>query len=98
MNSAVSRADGIDDRELDALGDYRDSELFNERERAALAFAEAITLGNTVPDNVFQAVRLHFSEDEIVELTATIVWEIAAAKFNRALEIESQGICLLKRS
>jgi len=97
MNSAVSRADGIGDRELDALRDYRDSKLFSERERAALAFAESITMGNTVPDNVFQAARLHFSEDEIVELTATIVWEIAAAKFNRALEIESQGICLLKR-
>ncbi|MBI3667270.1 MAG: carboxymuconolactone decarboxylase family protein, partial [Acidobacteria bacterium] len=33
-----------------------------------------------------------------VELTATITWEICAAKFNRALEIEAQGVCRVARS
>lgn len=51
--------------------------------------------GNTVGEEVFAAVRLHFHEDEIVELTAVIAWEICAAKFNRALEIEGQGICFI---
>ncbi len=83
----------MSDRELTALGNYATSALFSERERAALDYAEAITNGNTVPDELFTLVRRHFTEDEIVELTATITWEICAAKFNRALEIESQGIC-----
>ena len=39
-------------------------------------------------ENLFAEVRRHFSEDEIIELTATITFEICAAKFNRALEIE----------
>lgn len=97
MNSAVSRADGISDRELESLANFRESKIFSDGERAAFAFAESITTGNTVPDAAFEALRRHFSDDEIVELTATIVWEIAAAKFNRALAIESQGICAVKR-
>ena len=83
----------MSDRELTALENYTTSALFSERERAALDYAEAITSRNTVPDEVFAPVRRHFTEDEIVELTATIAWEICAAKFNRALAIEGQGIC-----
>jgi len=79
--------------ELDALADSATSAVFSERERAALAYAEAVTTGNFVPDELFAGVRRNFTEDEIIELTATITWEICAAKFNRALEIEGQGIC-----
>jgi AhpD family alkylhydroperoxidase len=95
INSAVSKADGVSDDELAALPAYAESAYFTERERAALAYADTITIDSTVPDELYQRVRRSFSDDEIVELTATVVWEIAAAKFNRALEIESQGICLL---
>jgi hypothetical protein len=66
----VSRADGIGETELDALRDPAASTLFDDREQAALAYAEAITTGNTVPDEVFERVRQHFNDDEIVELTA----------------------------
>jgi alkylhydroperoxidase family enzyme len=93
----VSRADGIGEAELDALRDPAASALFDERECAGLAYAEAITTGNTVPDGVFERVLQHFNDDEIVELTATITFEICAAKFNRALEIEAQGVCLVAR-
>ncbi len=94
-NSAVGRADGIGESDLEALADYRCSPAFSGPERAALAFAEAITESNSVPDGVFEAVRENFTEDQIVELTAIVAWEICAAKFNRALEIEGQGICIL---
>lgn len=97
-NSAVSRADGITDTELAALADPASSQLFTERERATLAYAEAMTCTNTVPEQVFEGVRQYFTEEEIVELTATIAWEICAAKFNRALEIEAQGVCAIARS
>jgi alkylhydroperoxidase family enzyme len=91
----VSRADGVSDAELAALPEYAACTLFSERERSALAYAEAITAASVVPAELYERVQRHFNDDEIVELTATVAWEIAAAKFNRALEIESQGICLL---
>ncbi len=93
----MSRADGVSEAELTALSDHDRSALFGERERAALAYAEAIATGHTVAEEVFERVRRHFSEDEIVELTTTVTWEICAAKFNRALEIEAQGVCLVAR-
>ena len=70
--------------------------MFSEREHAALAYAESITTASSVAEDLFTNVRQHFTEDEIIELTATITWEICAAKFNRALEIEGQGICMIQ--
>jgi len=84
--------------ELGALSDPANSPMFSERERAALAYAESITTASTVADDVFENVRRHFNDDEIIELTATITWEICAAKFNRALEIEDQGICMIHQA
>ena len=82
--------------ELADLADPARAVAFSERDRAALAYAEAVTLSNTVPEDVFATIKQHFTDDEIVELTAVIAWEICAAKFNRALEIEGQGICLVR--
>lgn len=95
INSAVGRAHGISPDEFIALGDFEASAAFTPRERAALAYAESTATSNTVPDAVFDRVKLHFSDDETVELTALICFEICVAKFNRALEIEGQGICIL---
>ena len=81
--------------ELGALNDSANNRLFSERERAALAYAESITMATAVPNDLFLNVTQHFTEDAIIELTATITWEICAAKFNRALEIEGQGICVV---
>jgi alkylhydroperoxidase family enzyme len=89
----VSRADGVSEEELDALSDYAASSLFDERERAALAYAEAITVHSMVPEELFARLKRSFDEAEIIELTAAVAWEICAAKFNRALEIEAQGVC-----
>ena len=72
--------------------------MFSEQERVALAYAESITTASTVAGDVFENVRRHFNDDEIIELTATITWEICAAKFNRALEIEGQGICMIHQA
>jgi alkylhydroperoxidase family enzyme len=84
--------------ELGALNDPANSPLFSERERTALAYAESITMARSVSDDLFRNVKQHFTDDEVVELTATITWEICAAKFNRALEIEGQGICMIHQA
>ena len=90
----MSRTQGISEEELWVLGRTcfdPAAGQFSERERTAIAYADAIAGSNTVDDRLFAAVERHFSPEEIIELTATITWEICAAKFNRALEIEWSG-------
>lgn len=94
----MGREQGIDEARLCALADHAASALFDAREKAALAYADAITLNNSVHDDIFATVRANFSEDAIVALTAAITWEICASKFNRALEIEAQGVCLITKT
>ncbi len=73
-------------------GDWRQSPLFSDRERAALAFVEEATQKKEVCDATFDALRKHFSEREIVE----IVVENAKSNFynllNVPLEIEADGL------
>jgi alkylhydroperoxidase family enzyme len=67
--------------------------LFEERERVALQYADAITLSERdVDEALFERVRGLFGEDATIELTATIAWENASSKFNRALQVPSQGL------
>ena len=84
---------GIPEAKIVALDEHASSEHFDARERAALAYADAITLSDRdVDDTLFETLREHFDEDAIVELTAVIAWENASSKFNRALRVESQGL------
>jgi len=84
---------GIPDEKLRAIDDYAASPLFDERERLALRYADAITLSDRdVDDELFAQIRGAFNDDAIVELTAVIAWENASSKFNRALRIGSQRL------
>ena len=65
----IALADGVSIEECEALKDWRASTLFNDAERAALAYVDAVREGTGVPDDVFDAVRRHYSEREVVELT-----------------------------
>jgi alkylhydroperoxidase family enzyme len=62
--------------------------LFDERERDALAYAEAMTLTVQVAPPLFDAVRRHFSDRELVELTATVASYNMVSRFLEALQIE----------
>ncbi|HSE96513.1 MAG TPA: hypothetical protein VLD61_11530 [Methylomirabilota bacterium] len=87
---------GLPIEKLQALGRFRDSPLFNDAERAALAFAEAVTATPTaVTDEIFAPVGRHYTPAQIVELAATIAVEHFRAKFNTALGIPAQGLCVL---
>jgi alkylhydroperoxidase family enzyme len=89
----VSSALGVSDAKIEALGAYATSPLYDEAERAALAYADAITESERdVDDELFARVRRHYGDDAIVELTATIAWENASSKFNRALRVPAQGL------
>jgi alkylhydroperoxidase family enzyme len=86
-----SRA-GLESGKILALGDYAASDAYGERERAALAYADAMTTEGGVGDELFERVRQYFSDDAVVELTALIAWENASSRFNRALQIQAQGL------
>ena len=91
----MSREHGVDEPKLRALNEHAVSSLFTSSEKAALAYADAMTVATSVSDEVFAKAMACFGEDAVIELTAAIAWEICASKFNRALEIEAQGICLI---
>ena len=88
---------GASEAKIRAVPESATSDLFDERERAALAYAEAMTItGQKVTDDLFARVRAHFGEPEIVELTAAVALENFRSKFNTALGIEAQGFCVLQ--
>jgi alkylhydroperoxidase family enzyme len=65
----IAVPDGVSLEECEALKDWRGSKYFNEAERAALAYVDAVREGAGVSDDVFETVRKHYSEREVVELT-----------------------------
>ena len=84
---------GVSDDKINALADYANSDLYSEAECLALEFADAMTItGRDVSDELFARLRGFFDEDALVELTATIAWENASSKFNRALRVPSQQL------
>jgi alkylhydroperoxidase family enzyme len=64
--------EGVTEAECAGLKDWRGSGLFNEAERALLAYVDAVQASPDVPDDVFANVRKHFDEREVVELTIII--------------------------
>jgi AhpD family alkylhydroperoxidase len=91
------RAAGEDQRRLDVLPAWREVDLFSERERAALALTEAVTLvaDGHVPDDVVAAAREQFAPDELAQLVMAIVvinaWNRIAITGRTALPPPSTG-------
>jgi alkylhydroperoxidase family enzyme len=78
------------------VANWRDSRLFSEPERLALEYAERMTVtGQGVDDALFARLKQHYSETQLVELTAAIALENFRSKFNPALGIQAQGFCLI---
>ncbi|HJQ26116.1 MAG TPA: carboxymuconolactone decarboxylase family protein [Blastocatellia bacterium] len=75
MHSKDLRAAGESEQRLYVLEAWRESPFYSERERAALAWAEAVTLVHEghVPDDVYEQARAQFSEEELVNLTLAVV-------------------------
>ena len=96
INSAGGREAGHSPEKLAAVAKYQTSELFTPAEKAALRYTDEVCRGSVeVPDQVFDELRHYFSETAIVELTATIALENFRARFNRALQVPSDGLCEL---
>ena len=96
INSATAVKRGVSEDKLLALTEFASSNLFSEREKAALSYAEAVTRSDCQPTaEHFSRLREYFDEDAVIELTALIAFQNLSSKFNAALGVEPQGFCRL---
>jgi len=98
LNSATLIKRGATIAKVEALEHWPDSDLFDERERVALAYAEAMTGSDRrVDDETYGRLKGHFDENAIIELTALIAFQNMSSKFNSALAVAPQGFCKLPK-
>ena len=87
MHSKDARAEGETEQRIYAVPVWRETPFYTPRERAALEWAETVTniSQRGVPDDVFESVSAHFSEEELVELTLAVIvingWNRLAISF-----------------
>ena len=88
----ANRAGSMD--KVSALADWQSSELFTDKEKACIAYAEAMTNSNLkVTPELMADLKKHFDDNGIVELTGLIAFQNMSAKFNSALDVPAQGFC-----
>ncbi|MFA4914165.1 MAG: carboxymuconolactone decarboxylase family protein [Comamonadaceae bacterium] len=89
MHVADARRAGENERRLATVSAWRETPFFSDRERAALAWTESLTTisDNHVPDSIWEDVRAHFTDAELVELTLLITsinsWNRFAIAFRK---------------
>jgi AhpD family alkylhydroperoxidase len=94
IGSHLARQSGVTAAAVADLPRFRDSDAFSAPERAALAAAEAMTVGTGDLDAPTQAaLQSHFDDAQRVELLAVIAWENYRSRFNRAAGLEAVGFC-----
>ena len=96
INSMTVLKRGSSKAKLNELGSFETSELFSESEKAALHYAEVVTLSDKqVSNDDRERLNEFFSEDQVIELTALIAFQNMSSKFNAALDVKPQGFCKL---
>ena len=94
LNTATLLQRGTSRAKVEALEQWRDSELFDERERAVLDYAEDMTFSEReVEEETMKRLKDYFDDDAIVELTGLIAFQNMSSKFNSALGVPAQGFC-----
>jgi AhpD family alkylhydroperoxidase len=98
MHTNDARKHGESDEWMHLLNAWREAPIYSARERAALAWTEAVTKVSDrhVPDEVYDGARRHFSEKELVDLTAAVIainaWNRAAIAFRATPQLTSAKI------
>lgn len=94
LNSATALDRHVSSAKLAELPRFIDSPLFTAQEKAALRYAEVVTVTNMrVDDRLRAELRMHFDEESLVELTGLIAFQNMSSKFNAALGVPAQGFC-----
>src|ERR1051325_11673678 len=103
MHSKDLRAAGETEQRLYVLEAWRESPFYSERERAALAWAEAVTTlsDKNVPDDVYEQARAQFSEAELANLTLAVIaingWNRLNIAFHTTPGTYEVGMAILRR-
>jgi len=98
MHTNDARKHGESDEWMHLLNAWREAPVYSARERAALAWTEAVTMvsDSHVPDDVYGEARRHFSEKELVDLTAAVIainaWNRAAIAFRATPPLKTEKI------
>jgi len=87
---AYALKEGLTPEQVAALSDWQPSDLFDEKQRALLAYTDAVTRDIDVPDAVFVDVRKHFSERQTVEITLLISAYNMLTRFLKALKVDPE--------
>lgn len=90
VHRPIAIACGATAAQVEGLGRWRTSSVFNAKERAALAFVEQAGTDGEVDDAIFAATRQHFSPREIVEIAALVTWYVGNSRFVRMMRIAPQ--------
>ncbi|KAF0094922.1 MAG: alkylhydroperoxidase [Puniceicoccaceae bacterium 5H] len=94
MHIGELRQDNVEPHKIDLVAAWHESPCFSERERAAFAWAEAVTrvADTRVPDDVYAEARRHFSEAELVDLTWNVcsinTWNRLSVSFRRMPQLD----------
>jgi len=88
---AYALKEGLTPAQVDALADWGSSTLFNDKQRALLSYVDAMTRQIDVPDEVFAALKPHFNERQIVELTMLIGAYNMHTRVLQALKIDPEA-------
>lgn len=98
MNTYAVLQSGGNESKIEALQNFEDSPLFDEKEKAALQYAAAVTRpSQKLNDKIFEELKLHFNDDAIVELTALIAFQNMSSLFNAALDVSAYGFCRISK-
>jgi alkylhydroperoxidase family enzyme len=101
VRSNIAIARGLNEEKILATMDFENSNLFDDREKAALRFAKLFKAGDDAidSDNVYDDLKQHFSEEEIIELALLCAQTDGVGKFARSLQMRTwQEACELQPS
>lgn len=90
QHAPIALKEGMSQTQLDALDRWQDADVFDARQRAVLAYTDAMTQNVQVPDAVFQDVQRYFDVQRVVELTATVATYNMVSRFLEALQIHTR--------
>ena len=87
---AYALKEGLTPAQVEALGDWRSSHLYSDKQRALLAYVDAMTRDIDVPDVVFENARKYFSERQTIELSMLIGAYNMLTRFLKALKVDPE--------
>jgi AhpD family alkylhydroperoxidase len=96
INSATLAKRSGSLEKVEKLAEWKESDLFDEKERVVLEYTEAVTYSDQqVTDDLMKRLKIFFDDDGVVELTGLIAFQNLSSKFNSALDVPAQGFCQL---